>query len=264
MTAGDPTLSEPAASIPAARPYGLVGLVVSLVLIVVGAAIVCLVVAAAAFALSLAVIGWQQTLDRLLELDPSSANTALREKIGIVGSLLAYGALCIAVLVAARIRGGATGWRAIVAWQPWNPRRGAAWVWGLAALMVVYSFIATSTIVHFVPKFEGIVQLPPGKRWAILFVLLAAVLAPAGEELLFRGWLYTSLRASFGVVAAILVVSILFALAHWESTHLYALAVFPVGLGLAWIRERTGSIKASMAVHGLYNGIASILLFFAK
>ena len=247
-----------------ARPYGLVGLVVSVVLILLATALICLAIVAAAFALSLAVLGWQQTLDRFIELDPSIADTSMREKVGIVGSLVVYGALAVAVLVAARIRGGAAGWREIVAWRRWNPRRGAAWVWGLAALMVAYSFVATATIVHFVPSFEGIVHLPPGKHWAVLFILLAAVFAPIGEELLFRGWLYTSLRATFGLAASILVVSVLFALAHWESTHLYALAVFPVGLGLAWIRERTGSIKASIAVHGLYNGIASVLLFFAK
>ena len=61
----------------------------------------------------------------------------------------------------------------------------------------------------------------------------------------------------------ILVSAILFALAHWESTHLYALAVFPVGLALGYVRQRADSIAASITLHSLYNGIAAVLLFVA-
>jgi len=245
------------------RPYGLLGLVVSFLLILAAAMLLCLVLAAAGFGAALAVLGWQQTLDRISDFDPTTGDVTVREKIGIVGSLVAYAALSAAVLVAARIRGEAQ-WREIIAWHPWNPIRGAGWIWAFAASLIVYSLAADATITHFAPSFNAIVHIPPGTRWAVLFVLLAAVFAPIAEELLFRGWLYTSLRASFGEVAAMLLVSALFALAHWETTHLYALAVFPVGLGLAWIRERTGSVKASICVHGFYNGIASVLLFFAK
>ena len=251
------------AEAPASRPYGFLGLVVSFVGILVGTLLLTAAIAAAIFAVAFLVLGHQQVMDRIALLDPAGGDLASRERLGILASLIGYSALAVIVVAAARLRGGSAGWRDLVAWRPWTTWR-AGWVWGLAVLMVGYSLAATVALTHFFPKFDAAIKLPDGTRWALMFLLLASVLAPIGEEILFRGWIYTSLRASFGVVAAMLVVSILFALAHWEQTHLYALAVFPVGLGLAWIRERTGTIKASIAVHGLYNGIAAVMLFFGK
>ena len=254
LQADAPAPAEPSAG----RPYGLLGLVVGSALILVGALLVFAILAGAALVAYTGAVGWQTIADRTAYLDSSE-----QAKLGILGSLLAYAALSLSVLVAARIRGG-QHWRDVVAWLPWSPLRGAAWVWGLAALLILYSAVADTTIEHFHPGFNPLTKMPGEGRWRVLFVILAAVAAPITEELIFRGWLYTSLRAAIGIAASMLLVSVLFAIAHWESTHLYALAVFPVGLALAFVRERTGSIKASMLVHGVYNGIASMLLFFAK
>ncbi|MCX8254570.1 putative Abortive infection protein [Beijerinckiaceae bacterium RH AL1] len=247
----------------APKPYGLLGLVVSIVLILLGTVLLSLLAIAAAVLATIAVVGYHHLMDHVAVLDPANGDLLAREKFGIVVSLIGYGALALAVLAAARVRGGARGWRPLVGWNAWTSWR-AWWIWGLALVMVGYSLGATVALAHFFPSFDATIRLPEGKTWGLLFLLLASVLAPIGEEMLFRGWMYTSLRASFGVAAAMLVVSVLFALAHWEQTHLYALAVFPVGLGLAWIRERTDTIKASIVVHGLYNGIAALLLFFQK
>ena len=89
-----------------------------------------------------------------------------------------------------------------------------------------------------------------------LTVLLAVVMAPLAEELFFRGWLYTSLRARFSFVTALTVTSVLFGLAHFEKTGIYALAVMPVGFVLGFVRERTGSVVATIAIHAIYNGAA--------
>jgi len=52
---------------------------------------------------------------------------------------------------------------------------------------------------------------------------------------------------------AFIMTAALFGLAHHESSHLYALVVFPVGLALAGLREQTGSVKASILLHALNN-----------
>jgi membrane protease YdiL (CAAX protease family) len=45
----------------------------------------------------------------------------------------------------------------------------------------------------------------------------------------------------------------LFAFLHYEKTHLYALAIFPLGLALGLMREWSGSIKPTIAFHAVYN-----------
>ena len=92
---------------------------------------------------------------------------------------------------------------------------------------------------------------------------LAVLIAPVTEELLFRGWIYTGLRFHWGLWPALLTTSALFACAHYENTHLYALAVFPIGLALGVIRERTGSVKASILFHALNNFVAFGLMMLS-
>jgi membrane protease YdiL (CAAX protease family) len=98
--------------------------------------------------------------------------------------------------------------------------------------------------------------MPRGAGGLALTVLLAVVLAPIIEELLFRGWIYTALRARYSYVFVLLFTAGTFAVAHFERTGIYALVVFPVGLVLGWMRERTGSVFSTMAMHAIYNGSA--------
>ena len=86
--------------------------------------------------------------------------------------------------------------------------------------------------------------------------VVAVIVAPVVEETYFRGWIFTSLRQSWGRWPAVIISALLFGLAHYKSTHLYALAVFPLGLILAALRERTGSAGTSMLFHAANNLIA--------
>ena len=246
---GDNELSDLTADADTPRPYGPFGLVVSIVLILLATALLSAFIVAAIFAVAFVVLGHQQMMDRIAVLDPSNGDGLSREKLGIVVSLIGYAALALAILAAARLRGGARGWREIVGWRPWTGWR--SWrIWGLAVLMVVYSLVATTALSHYFPKFDASIKLPDGKGWALVFLLLASVLAPIGEEFLFRGLALHEparlVRRGGGRPRRLRAVCA----RTLGSTHLYALAVFPVGLGLALIRERTDSIKASIVVHG--------------
>ena len=251
-----------------ARPYGPIGLALSTIAILLSTALLCALAAGLAFAIAVAASGWHEVAHRFATLDLTGGRArgkdGVLEHAGIVLSLALYAAFSLSVLGAARLRGGARGWRALVAWRRWHPFRGSALVWGLLALTLVYSFGANLALEWLYPASKDWVQLPGGRLWAALFVVLAVVAAPITEELFFRGWFYTGLRSRVGAIATIAVTSILFALAHWEKTHLYALAVLPVGVALGLIRERTGSIGASMAFHAGYNGFASVLLLFGQ
>ncbi len=126
------------------------------------------------------------------------------------------------------------------------------------ALVAVYAFeIAYTALAH--PGNEQ--GLTPDKwepRHAFVYVANAAaicIFVPFVEELMFRGLGY-SLLERFGRWPAIVVVGLLFGLAHGLLVSLPVIAAF--GCVLAWIRSRTNSVIPGMVLHGAFNLIALV------
>lgn len=92
-------------------------------------------------------------------------------------------------------------------------------------------------------------------QYAVNFAVIVLV-APAVEELAFRGLGY-SLLEPLGRVQAILWIAVAFGLVHGLLEALPILIVF--GAGLAFLRERTGSVYPAIAVHASFNAIALVL-----
>ncbi len=98
---------------------------------------------------------------------------------------------------------------------------------------------------------------PPGQpvlesgalRAAYLFVALG--LAPLGEELLFRGALFSSLEARRGPRMAIVGSALAFALFHLHPAQLPLALV--AGLALGWLRGRYGALLPCIAAHVVHN-----------
>ncbi len=98
--------------------------------------------------------------------------------------------------------------------------------------------------------------------WQVVLTVIAlVVLAPLGEELLFRGLLLRGLARRLDFWPAALITSAVFAGAHADSYILWprALALFGTGLVLAWIYRRRG-YWASVSAHATVNTIAAIAL----
>ncbi len=85
------------------------------------------------------------------------------------------------------------------------------------------------------------------------------VVAPIFEELIFRGILYSTLRAKFGVPASLIGSALIFALAHGYGPTAF-LTVFWSGMLWAWIYERTGSLIPGMCAHAINNGLVVFFL----
>jgi membrane protease YdiL (CAAX protease family) len=98
--------------------------------------------------------------------------------------------------------------------------------------------------------------------WQLVMTICAlVVLAPLGEELLFRGLLLRALVQRMRFWRAALVSSVLFASAHLDTYLLWprAIALVGTGVALAWINRRRG-YWASVAAHATVNTVASIAL----
>jgi membrane protease YdiL (CAAX protease family) len=86
----------------------------------------------------------------------------------------------------------------------------------------------------------------------LAFFLSAVVLAPVCEEVLFRGLLYPALKRKIGIGLSMILTAGLFALVHW---HLQTFPpLFVLGLALAYVYERTGTLVAPIAFHAVFNG----------
>jgi len=88
-------------------------------------------------------------------------------------------------------------------------------------------------------------------------LIVVVVWGPVGEELFFRGFVLPGLVRRFGVPAAVVVSSALFALFHVAPGML--VPTFLLGAALGWIYLKTGSIWPSIMVHGIQNALALYL-----
>lgn len=86
-------------------------------------------------------------------------------------------------------------------------------------------------------------------------IVLVALLAGFGEELLFRGVLQAWLALHLDAAVAIVVVALLFGMAHWVNT-LYLVVATGMGLYLGVIYHWTGSLLVVSLIHALYDWVA--------
>ncbi|WP_165491853.1 CPBP family intramembrane glutamic endopeptidase [Egibacter rhizosphaerae] len=110
------------------------------------------------------------------------------------------------------------------------------------------------------PAVQQEFQAAAGDPTAVPFLVLgAAVLAPIGEELAFRGMLYPALARRLPRGAAIWVSAIVFALAHPAADLLgytiLAATLLPFGALLAWAYERSGTLLVPFLGHLVFNAI---------
>ena len=144
------------------------------------------------------------------------------------------------------------------------------WYWrafllALVMLPVVGAFNAAIPRIFDVP-FENpqITALAPrGFNWPALIgmTVMGGIVAPFAEELAFRGLLFGWLRGRMGFVAAAGLNALCFAVMH--GVVLLIPALVAVGLALAWIAERSGSLWPAIVTHGVFNSAMIFALYAA-
>ncbi len=94
-------------------------------------------------------------------------------------------------------------------------------------------------------------------------IVLAVVVAPITEELVFRGYLYGVIKKYGGQFAAMFTSALLFAAVHHNLPAMPALMILAIGLTLAY--ELTGSLWAPIVMHMLFNlAPVVVLLWFPE
>ena len=101
----------------------------------------------------------------------------------------------------------------------------------------------------------------------ILTFVSLAILPPLVEEIVTRGFLFTSLRSRMSVLTATLLTSFIFALPHLQIgsgaklLYIAAIDTFVLSLVLCYLRFKTGSLWAGIGLHAVKNSLAFAVIF---
>lgn len=138
---------------------------------------------------------------------------------------------------------------------------------GLGVLAYLGANVALSQLITYVVTRSGN-ELPPVQEdlqaaltapgVGLLISAVVVVLVPLGEELLFRGMLFSALRDRVPLWPAIGLSGLVFGLSHVEP--LAIVLTFPAGMLWAWGFHRRGTLVTSVAAHAVFNLINVVLL----
>ncbi len=125
-----------------------------------------------------------------------------------------------------------------------------------ALLVLLFVLAAIARFFSYEPPPQPVVEMylkESTEPYLVFFTFFVAIVGPAIEEIFFRGFTYKALRTRFGIKSAMLGSALIFA-----ALHMNFIAFVPIlflGLFLAYLYEKTGSLVPSMTVHMLHNFI---------
>jgi membrane protease YdiL (CAAX protease family) len=147
-------------------------------------------------------------------------------------------------------------------WPSRSPASNAAFV--IAVVFVMYA--VTDLIARFLPPsrqtlFDQLLKTSSQVRIAVAF--LAVFTAPFVEEVVYRGLLYPALKTKVGVVASVLIVTLLFSAVHfpqyWGAWSTLA-GLTLLSFTLTIIRACIKLVLPCVAIHALFNAIGAIII----
>jgi len=202
-------------------------------------------------------VGQFAALALVLLLRPGSVNTLLTTAYDgelITLFILISNPITIAVLVlAARLaRADAAAYLAL----QWSSTRYVAW-----SIVVLIALIAAGDALLFLGGRDLVTPFQlesyttaAAEGWLPAMFVAAVVVAPAGEEVLFRGFLYRGLvRSERSAWPGIVAISLLWAGLHIQYDWAGILQIFVIGLFLGFVRWRSGSVLLTFLLHALFN-----------
>jgi membrane protease YdiL (CAAX protease family) len=121
-------------------------------------------------------------------------------------------------------------------------------------ILVGFAWQGVLTLCHVPPAPQSIVDMFLGLDTPLLkalFTIVAAVLVPFNEEMIFRGGLFRGLRSVVPRPYAIMISAVIFGVAHGDLTA--GVPLITLGAILAIAYERTGNIGTVIVAHALFN-----------
>jgi membrane protease YdiL (CAAX protease family)/uncharacterized RDD family membrane protein YckC len=138
------------------------------------------------------------------------------------------------------------------------PLQGLGWV--LLVLFVYYVFAGLFAEFVLDPQQDDIADElglnDDNVLIAIVAVVLIAGLAPIAEEMFFRGFVFSGLRSRMTLWPAALISGLVFGLVHAPTGITTVIPLAVLGVALAWLYDKTGSLWPPILAHAINNGLA--------
>lgn len=161
-------------------------------------------------------------------------------------------------------------WLVVTKWRTFSFRTTLGWktggitFWHYVLILVAFFGVAAA-VGHFYPEQENdLLRILRSSRAAVYMVaFMATFTAPIVEEVVYRGVLFSAFQRTFGVPAAFLIVTFLFAVVHVPQYYpsystIFLLALLSITLTL--LRVWSKNLLPCIVLHMLFNGVQSILL----
>jgi len=184
------------------------------------------------------------------------------ETLALVGGTAGVYALMLCVMRVMLLGRHGLGWGALglslrrAGRNAWNGVVGyVAFIPAFFALVVVSLLVCT--VLGIKPQAHELVEIFSEERSPLkiaYLVVLAVVLAPVYEELVFRGFVYPVIKKYGGVTKAAVFSSLFFAAIHFNAAQFIPVA--GLGMMLAFLYEKTGTLAAPIVFHAINNGVA--------
>lgn len=157
-------------------------------------------------------------------------------------------------------------------WLRARPLSARLWRWSLltCGLLLAFNLALAFARSRFLPSGMSLpgelLTLPP----ATLIAVLLTISAQAGvvEEAAFRGYMFTPIERRHGPVAATLIVSLVFVLAHFNNPQNLSayriLSILAASVVYCVLVLVTGSILPGLVAHGIGDAIGLMLLWRAE
>lgn len=132
--------------------------------------------------------------------------------------------------------------------------------WTFVVLGAYYAFAIVFAALVVQPDQEDIGKqlgvCNPGVGIAIGAVLSIVVIAPAAEEIFFRGFFFAGLRSKWSLWPSALLSGAIFGLVHAPTGPTAAIPLAALGVGLAWLYNKTDSLWPCLLAHFINNALA--------
>ena len=134
-------------------------------------------------------------------------------------------------------------------------------VLGMIPINIVVSYILTSMFPTSAESIEAMFSIIMDDN-VVSVILVTAVTPAVCEEMLFRGFIYHSMKARYRVSVVIGIVAVLFGIYHMSLIKFIPTAFS--GLILCYVVYRTGSIYPSMVMHFINNAFNVLVTYYPE